>query len=143
MAIKTWILGNKTHFQISVNVRSKNDPSIRIQKQESGALDSEDAEAINSKLSRKETELRAVALREVFDVESAGILWGDLVEHWCTQLHEETTTLSDEQNLIAKKISKSTARAYMQSVLDFTSSWNKKAATEISPGGQPDLWLRH
>lgn len=75
MSIKNYIEDGVTYFQVSVAVRSKNNRSIRVQKQKAGIT--------TLLLAKKaEKELKEQALRETIEKEHAELSWGALVREW-------------------------------------------------------------
>src|ERR1035437_6097823 len=82
----------ETRFQVYVNVRSKENLTVRIQKRSKGFKTEAEARREESKLLRE-------AEREVLGKESLGSSWGNVVDHWETHL---TTERGDSLNEVTR-----------------------------------------
>jgi len=75
MAITSKTTNGKILYSIYLNIRSKINPTIRIQKRE-GGFDS------RAKAQRRENELREICVREMMQQEGILPSWGEIVKRW-------------------------------------------------------------
>jgi integrase len=75
MAIKAYEKNNKTYFEVYVSRRSKNDPSIRIQKRRRDL-------STRAAADRLEKEFIFACAQEIQTQESRGQRWGEIVDRW-------------------------------------------------------------
>ena len=100
-------------YQIYVNIRSKTDSSLRVQKKISGVKTLKEAK-------RREKELIRQCERELFEKEALGSTWGNVVTAWEKYLQEEG------------KVQETTRTDYVSSVKKYTYSWRNFQAASIS-----------
>ncbi len=104
-----------TLWKAYVSVKSKVNPSIRIQRWKFGLKSQKQAE-------REVIVLQRDCHAEVLKRESQGSTWGSLVESWEAYLIKEQAT----------QLSQITRGDYIAAIRKFTSSWWKRSAVEIS-----------
>lgn len=102
-------------FRVNVSVKSKLNPTIRVQPQRSGIKTRKEAE-------RVEAELLIEAAKELRDRECAGESWGSVAEQWGKAL------VSGE---VDRPVNEVTAKDYYNTLYDYTKSWWKRPASEI------------
>ncbi len=117
MGIRQVEKNGKITFHVRVEMKSKADPSIRIQKEKSGLLNQKDAK-------KWERKLRGLAQQEIYRREQSGGLWGPLVFEWGEALNNGTGT--------NRPVGLSTIENYNQILRDYTKKWWKKPAAEIT-----------
>lgn len=126
MAIKAYVKNEQTFYQVDIQVKSRGQRRHRIQKRKIGFLTLKEAQAA-------ERQLRIQAIRDLTQRETMGCTWRALVESWKEALHQgEGTT---------KGVKKGTTSSYIQAVEDFTTSWMKRPALDITPADVEDLLL--
>lgn len=139
MSIKTWVQDEKTFYTIRMMLRGRN-RALRISKQESGVIEDKNPDLIKKKLARIEERLKDESKRELIQMESAGLTWGQLVEQWKEALQQESSENGKEG--INQPVRRSTASGYIQAIDDFTSGWNRLYAKDISPADVDDVFKR-
>jgi len=138
MATKLKEEDGKTFYIINECVRSRKSRALRVRKQESGVIEEKDPGFLQKKLARIQERLRDEAKRELVQVESAGLTWKELVELWKDALQRESKEIGREG--INQPVRRSTASGYIQSIEDFTSTWNKRFAKDITPADVEDVF---
>jgi len=114
MAISTYNSENgEDLFKVYVNVRSKTNYSLRIQRKLIGIKTKREAE-------REENRLIRECERELATKESQGTSWGDLIERW------EKSLLTDPQ------LAETTRQDYVAAIRNHTALWWKKQAADIT-----------
>lgn len=117
MGTKTYVKNGETLWRVKLEIRSKADPSIRLQKEESGFRTEQDAK-------RRERILQDEIYKEIYRREQAGDLFGSLVVEWTDALNKGTGT--------NKPIGPTTIFNYSQILRDYTKQWWKRPAAEIT-----------
>ncbi len=138
MAIKFWDENGRTHYLVKVVTRSRSDRSLRVRRQEAGVLEERDPATIEKQLNRIQARLASDARRELVEREGAGLTWGDLVKKWEKSLEEEAR--NPDTNGLRKPVKWATARTHIQAVNDFTTSWMKRPASEVTPADVEDVF---
>ena len=113
MAIKKYEKNNQTFFQVYINVRSKKRQSLRSQRKVSGIKTEKEAK-------KREKELLRECEREIFEKESSGETWGNLVDAWDEYLFEEG------------RLQKTTCMDYISAIKKHTHSWRLRPASSIT-----------
>ena len=118
MAIKEYMENGKVFYAVTVNVRSKENPSLRLQPGKKGIPSRAKAEKI-------EVELRREAEREIARREISGCRWSELVfdfhEH-CEQQAKRGRQVLNSETLVD----------YIAAIRKWTKSWLNKQAVSIS-----------
>lgn len=117
MGIKQIEKNGKVTFQITVELKSKADPSIRIQKKKIGLKTESEAK-------RWERKLRDEVQMEIYRREQTGGAWGHLVTEWIEALNCGTGT--------NRPVGASTVESYSQILRDYTKKWWRRPAAEIT-----------
>jgi integrase len=116
MAIKTYVNEQgEILFQAYVNIRSKNNPSLRAQRKVSGIKTQRDAE-------REEMRLIRECERSIFEEEEKGESWGTLIEKWEEYLKTERQV----------QLNPLTRSDYVAALRKHTLSWWQKKAVTIT-----------
>jgi integrase len=124
MGIKKVEKNGQCSFQVIVEMRSKAEPSIRIQKKKVNLKTESEAK-------RWERKLKDEAQMEVYHREQTGCLWGTLVLDWIEALNAGTGT--------NRPVSFSTIENYSQILRHYTKKWWRRPAAEISRGDVREL----
>ncbi len=117
MGIKTYTQNGEQLYKISLELRSKADPSIRIQKERKGFKN--ETEAIKALKNLKDE-----VQKEIYRREQSGGLWGQLVLEWVEALEKGTGT--------NRPVGPSTIENYSQILRDYTKKWWRRPAAEIT-----------
>jgi integrase len=117
MGIKSYSKNEQILWKVRVEVRSKGDPSIRVQKEESGIKTEQEAK-------RRERILKDEIHKEIYRREQTGGLFGQLVQDWFEALNNGTGT--------NRPIGASTIFNYTQILRDYSKKWWKLPAAEIT-----------
>ena len=117
MGIKRVEKKGKITFEVTVELKSKADPSIRRQKKKTGIKAEVEAK-------RWERKLRDEAQMEIYHREQTGGLWGELVPEWFEALNNGTGT--------NRPVGASTIENYTQILHDYTKKWWRRPAAEIT-----------
>lgn len=139
MAIKTWIEDGKIHYSVRAVAKTVTDREYCADRRENGVLEEKDPDTVKKLLDRIYFRLMSDAKRNAIERSHQGCSWGDLVQKWAKALEEEARWPEIEG--LRKPVQWSTARGYLQSVNDFTQSWWKKPAAEITPADVEDVFL--
>lgn len=114
MAVNEYQENEQTFYRVYVNVRSKKDPGLRVQKTLYKLKSKRQAE-------REEKRLFKEALEEINDIECRGLLWGAIVRKWEEYENENTfSRLSDE-----------TVKDYLGLLRKWSGRWMKVPANQI------------
>jgi len=119
MAIREKLVDGSHCYEVSINLRSKIKPDLRVQKLRTLVPSLKAAKGI-------ERELLKEAAMELARKEGSGIPWLELVERW------ELAHRSGELGL--KKLQLSTIWETVGVLRKFTQDWNAKTCQEITPG---------
>ena len=126
MSVKSYIDTDGNNYWIaSVNIRSKVNPKIRIQKKVS---------KLKSKMLALKEEKRLIALvsREISKLDGQGLIWKDLLEFWEADLKKG----------FAGKVSTRSIYDYTCMINTWTKCWNKRFAYDLSKADGKELLLR-
>lgn len=115
MAVKEYFEQGEKYFKAYVNVRSKRDPGLRVQKALFKLSSRRQAE-------REEKRLIKEALEEINEIECQGLLWGAVVKKW-----EE-----NELENSFSRLSPETVKDYLGLLRKWTGKWMKVPANQIN-----------
>jgi integrase len=116
--IQKYIINNTEKYRVRIQVRSTVNRNLRITKQE-GGIDTE------AQAKKREVQLKKEIEREIFDLESKGVIFSDLVSNWNN--HSEKMKVATGQRL------KVTQDDYLGSIRKwFKAHWHKPALS-INP----------
>lgn len=113
MAVKSYVINNKTFYEVYVSCKSQRTPSIRAQRRKKG-LESK------SKAERLEKEFLIECTREVKDKETVGERWGQIVDKF--KIYKETFD----------SVQQDTLEDYVSMLRIWTSNFWEKPIEEIS-----------
>lgn len=116
MAIVKYEVHGKTYWRVYVNMRSKADSSIRIQRRAKDIETEQEAVALEKKLVSTVT-------RELIRLEAKGATWEELLDRWQTQAF---------QRIKDQDVERSTAYDYVHLIRKWTMSWMVRRASDIS-----------
>ena len=122
MAVTSYIENEKVLYQVYVNVRSPNDPTIREQSRKKGFETIGAAQAEEKKLLRKLT-------TQIAQRNSLGSSWGTVIDRW------ENTMLNDRFSDYVP----STVKDYASILRRWTFTWLKRPASELNKGDAKDV----
>ncbi|MGK5083117.1 site-specific integrase [Bdellovibrionota bacterium FG-1] len=139
MAIKTWEEDGKLHYSVRAVAKVVTDREYCADRRDTGVLEERDPEVVKKHLDRIYSRLMSEAKSDAIERSHLGCTWGELVQKWTKALEEEAKW--PEIDGLRKPVKWSTARGYLQSVNDFTQTWWKKPASEITPADVEDVFL--
>ncbi|MBC7430002.1 MAG: site-specific integrase [Bacteriovorax sp.] len=119
MAIKEIILDGKPAFEVTMSMRSKIKPSIRVQMLRSAIPTLKQAQLVERELIRE-------AATELARREGTGTTWGEVVERW-ELVHRKVSVVN-------KKIQKDTIWSITAGLHRYTKDWMGKPCTSLTPG---------
>lgn len=122
MAISSYDKDGQMLWKVYVDIRSRKDRTLRVQKRVVGLESEREAMSEERKLVRELTE-------RLSDLEAAGQRWGQIVDAW--ERHNELYPSS--------KYAKTTVIDYVSLLRNWTSSWLEIAAADISRKDARDL----
>lgn len=115
MAIKTYKRDGVQFWGVYVNIRSKDDPSIRLQKK-----------ILNLKSGKEASSEEKKATRELYEklmrLEGRGLSWAELIRRWETAMSEPGQT----------QVAFTTVEDYCSRLRRYTGEWLEKPASEIT-----------
>lgn len=120
MAIREKEFNGKTGYEVSINLRSKLDRSIRVQLLRTQISTLRQAQAVEKELIRE-------AAAEIGRREGTAILWGDLIEKY-------ELAHSHKRTLMTKEIQVNTLRENVAMLRTYTKDWLHMPCPEINPG---------
>lgn len=126
MAIRQKELDGKLYYEVSVNIRSKLIPDLRIQKMRNRVKTMREAQAIERELIRD-------CSVELGRREGSGITWGDAIEKW--ELAHRNGILG------SKKLQTNTIWDNVAALRKFTEKLLDKTCQEITPGDVRSILL--
>ncbi|MBV2169885.1 MAG: hypothetical protein KUL82_14360, partial [Bdellovibrio sp.] len=118
MAIRAKELDGKTYYEVSVNIRSKLVPELRVQKMRNRIKTMREAQAI-------ERELLVECSAELARREGSGITWGEAIVKW---------ELAHKKGILgSRKLQTTTIWDNVAALRKFTEKLLDKTCQEISP----------
>lgn len=125
MAISTYEKDGKIFWQVYIDIRSKSDRTIRIQKRINGIETEKAAISEDKKLFRDLTE-------KLHQMESAGIRWKDVIDRW----------LRHQELYPSGRYTRTTIVDYVAILRNWTTPWLNRVASEINRGDGREV-LQH
>lgn len=126
MASRKWQENGQWHYQVDTYARGTT-RNIRASRRATGALGAVDEARVDQFIRQIELSLAMEVAQEVLLKEQDGIRWSDLVQKW----KEAEVDKVPDPDFVAR--SQKTAEGHYQRVRDFTETWKKKPAKEITP----------
>ncbi len=127
MSIQEYYLNDKKYFKVIVNLRSKKDRNLKVQKYRSSIDDLKEAEKIERSLFRDAHEIMARK-------ENRERSWGPLVDEWELALRNGSGAM--------RSLVKTTQEDYINVLRLYTISWWKMPADQITPADVRDLLIK-
>lgn len=112
-------------WRVYIDLRSKKNPRVRVQKRINGLKTEKEAIAEDKKLFRELTE-------KLIKEESKGITWEEVIDRWVRQQELYPT----------RKLSKSTIMDYEASLRNYTTPWLKKSAQELNRADGREILIK-
>lgn len=119
MAIRENNVDGTITYDVSMSIRSKVKPSIRVQKLRRGLKSLKDAQSAERELIRE-------TATELARREGTGVSWEEIVGRWELE-HREVS-------IVNKKIQKDTVWTVTAALHSFTKEWLKKSCSDITAG---------
>lgn len=117
MSVRSYIENEKTLWKVYVNLMSKVDPTVRVQKHSLGFKTIEAAE-------KEEKRLLQTLSAKLNTLEGKGTTWGNVIDKW--ELAMRTSPI--------EKYSPITIQDYANALRNWTGSWLNRFACEITKG---------
>lgn len=117
MAISEYESNGKKYWQIYVDLRSKKDRRIRVQRRMNGIESEKEALGLEKKLLRELTE-------RLVQLESRGLKWQDIIERW----------IRYQELYPTKRYARTTIEDYSSLLLNWTKPWLNRIASDLSRG---------
>ena len=116
MAVKSYQKDGLTQWAVYVNIRSKDDPSVRLQKK-----------ILNLKSEKEASSEEKKATRELYEklnkLECRGLTWGEIIDRW-----EAAMMIPGAQDRVAM----TTVEDYSSRLNRYTGSWLNRPSVEIT-----------
>ncbi len=119
MAIRENMIDGKLTYDVSINIRSKIKPKLRVQMLRRAVKTLKEAQSIERELIRD-------TASELARREGTGVPWGEIVEKW-ELVHREVS-------IVNKKVQQDTIWTTTASLHKFTKEWMTKTCDEITSG---------
>lgn len=117
MAITTYIQDGKTFWQVYIDIRSRKDRRIRVQKRINGFESEKEAEVEERRLFRELTS-------KLTTLESEGLKWREVIDRW----------ESYYELFPSKRYAKTTIEDYTSLLRNWTKPWLGRIASELNRG---------
>ena len=127
MAITSYSKNGSHYFRVYVQVRGKNDFSLRMQKSRQGIATLQEAR-------REEKKLLVAAVEEVAKIEGRGLSWSDIIHRW-----ETKATLGQ---LGDKYVDKKVISVHVSRLHRYTKSWLSQRASDLTKGDGRQMLFR-
>lgn len=125
MAVSSYEKDGKRYWQIYVDIKSRRDRRVRVQKRVLGLTSEKEALGEEKRLLRELSE-------KLVEMESHGLKWGDVINRW-TGYQETYPT---------KRYAQTTIEDYSSLLLNWTQKWLNRTASELNRGDGRDI-IRH
>lgn len=127
MAVFEYDKDGELRFRVYVNIRGKNDPSLRIQRSKFGF-------DCPKKAAREEKKLFKAVIEEIAQIEGRGLRWGDVVFRW--------KTAAELGHLGDKYANCFLVRDHVNRIKRYTEDWNGRIASDLTKGDGRALFLQ-